>query len=372
MPSAADQVIPPAGSRGGQISSLTALRGVAAWWIVLFHFDSYLQPYIPSWFFYLISKGYLAVDLFFCLSGFVIFFNYGNLNFAAAREVGVFYLKRFAKIYPLHLLTICLYMLLVGLLMMTHRSIADERFSVSSLLFNLFLVQDWATTRELTWNIPSWSISAEFAAYLLFPAVAIMVRGTGGRLLPSLTMILVLLCFLNFFYVSVDFQIGKEISTLGVVRCLAQFSIGAVLARLYQAWPQPHLLLRPFLLALAVVLFAAGLQRFESVMIPLALAALVFVVAHGKPGWLNHGWLVFIGEISYSTYMIHYIVRDIFKLSMVHADQTPPLSIVVAALLCVFAASVPLYYLVERPAQRRLTGRAKLKEIAPSATGQVA
>ena len=73
-----------------QIHALTSLRGIAAWWVVLFHFDTYLLPYIPVAVFQFIAKGYLAVDLFFCLSGFVIFLNYGKLKIASARAICAF------------------------------------------------------------------------------------------------------------------------------------------------------------------------------------------------------------------------------------------------------------------------------------------
>jgi peptidoglycan/LPS O-acetylase OafA/YrhL len=369
-----ERAISPSRVGGTQIHSLTAVRGLAAWWVVLFHFDAYLRPYLPVWIFDFVSRGYLAVDLFFCLSGFVIFFNYGGLNFASVREIRTFYLKRFAKIYPLHLFTICLYVSLLGVLLLTHRSIPEDRFSGESLLQNLLLVQDWNFASDLTWNVPSWSISAEFAAYLLFPALVVLVRLVAGRLAASLVAITLLLGLLNFFYVSKGFQIGAAIPVLGVVRCAVQFGIGMILAQLYLMRSFANRLARPFLFALAVLFFLLGLWKLESVMIPLAWAALVFAVALGdlKSGFLNWSWLIFVGEISYSTYMIHYFVRDIFKMALVKGGEVTPLQDVLLAFLVILAVSVPLYLLIERPAQKYLTARVRLKEIGPKPTGQAA
>jgi peptidoglycan/LPS O-acetylase OafA/YrhL len=369
-----DRAAPPLRFGGAQFHSLTALRGLAAWWVVLFHFDTYLLPYLPSWAFYLVSKGYLAVDLFFCLSGFVIFFNYGNLNVSSAREIRVFYLKRFAKIYPLHFFTICLYALLVGMLLLSHHGIPEQRFSGQGLLMNLFLVQDWGGAQDLTWNVPSWSISAEFAAYLLFPIAVTAIRASGGRLAASLLAILALLLLLNLFFAPADFQFGNAIPTLGVVRCITQFAIGALLARLYLAKSLTHPIVRPSLFALAGLFLAAGLWRWESALVPLAWAALVFAMARGdrKSGFLNQRWLVFVGEISYATYMIHYFVRDIFKLAFVHPGQTTPLYDMLLALLIVMAASIGLYFLIERPAQKYLTAKVRVKKISAGVTGQIA
>src|SRR3954470_1916035 len=373
MKSQPESALPPVRTRGRQILPLTALRGLAAWWVVLYHFDLYLFPYLPSWASYAISKGYLAVDLFFCLSGFVIFFNYGHLKSTNAHEVFKFYVKRWAKIYPLHLFAICLYVLLLSVLLLSHRAIPAERFSADGLLANIFLVQDWGTT-TLNWNVPAWSISAEFAAYLLFPIIVAAVRGTGGRLFLGLISIGCLVCLLNVFYAPQDFQLGSAINSLGVVRCAAQFCIGAVVARLYLQKRFDNFLVPLAFVALAVALLAAGLWRWESALIPLAWAALVFGIACGNLQWplLNQRLLVWVGEISYATYMIHYFVRDLFKLALVHAGQVTPLAYVILALLAVLGASVPLYFWLERPAQKYLTSKVKLKVITPAPRGQVA
>jgi len=369
-----DYAVSPVRFGGSQIHALTAVRGLAAWWVVLFHFDAYLEPYLPSWGFAFISRGYLAVDLFFCLSGFVIYFNYGNLAVTNMRDISVFYLKRLAKIYPLHIFTIGLYALLLGALLLSHHGIPDQRFSGQSLLANLFLVQDWGFATDFTWNVPSWSISAELAAYLLFPVIVVLVRATKGRIPVSLIAIALLLGLLNLFYAPTDFQIGKAISSLGVVRCVTQFTIGAILARLYLANAFTGRLVRPCLFALAVLFLYLGWWRLESAMIPLAWAALVFATARGDRarGFLNWRWVVFVGDISYATYMIHYFVRDIFKLALVHDGQVTPLSYVLLSLLVIFIVSVPLYLLVERPAQRHLTARFRSKAIGIGATSQTA
>jgi len=238
---------------------------------------------------------------------------------------------------------------------------------------NVLLVQDWAPA-DMTWNVPSWSISAEFAAYLLFPLVVLMARKIGRRIPVSLVAIVLLLALLNIFYASVDFNLGRGIWPLGALRCIAQFAIGAVLAQLYLTGSLLHRFVRPVFFGLSVLLLAFGLWRWESALIPVAWAALVFATARGdlKSGFLNQRWLVFAGEISYATYMIHYFVRDIFKLVLVHAGETTPLGYTVLALLTVLTASVPLYFLIERPAQKYLTANFRLQSIRPQVTGQVA
>src|ERR1700704_1066654 len=94
------------------IRSLTSIRGIAAWWIVLFHFREYTPLLDNASTGHVIGHGYLAVDLFFELSGFVIALNYGrffrNLNLA---EYLRFLGRRLARIYPLHLLMLLVFLL---------------------------------------------------------------------------------------------------------------------------------------------------------------------------------------------------------------------------------------------------------------------
>ena len=69
-----------------QIPALTAIRGIAAWWVVLYHFSEQLRFVVPSPALIAIGRGYLAVDLFFVLSGFVIALNNAAMFEAATVE----------------------------------------------------------------------------------------------------------------------------------------------------------------------------------------------------------------------------------------------------------------------------------------------
>ena len=169
---------------------------------------------------------------------------------------------------------------------------------------------------------------------------------------------------MNIFYSSTAYRIGSSIETLGVVRAATQFAIGAILARIFLAAPPARPFSPLWLYALSAVLLLAGFNTFETVFIPLAWAGLVFALAWGDNalGWLNHRWLVFVGHISYATYMIHYFARDVFKLALVRAGEVTPAYLVFMVLIVIFCASVLLYNFVERPAQMFLNE--KLKQIS--------
>jgi peptidoglycan/LPS O-acetylase OafA/YrhL len=187
-----------------QLASLTPLRGIAALWVVIFHFCWYFPGVHPERYTGAVYKGYLAVDMFFVLSGFVITHVYkeGFAHRVTGRRYREFLKARVARIYPLHITVLLLFVATATAERAANYALRGsfepipllgER-SLGGLLANLVMLQGlWA--RELSWNDPSWSISLEFLAYLLFPllfpllwrAGAAAKAGLGGLLLVALT-----------------------------------------------------------------------------------------------------------------------------------------------------------------------------------------
>src|SRR5690348_15459747 len=95
-----------------QISPLTSVRGLAAWWVAIYHFREYLPLPPESWILAVIARGFYAVDLFFILSGFVVQLNYSHLFVVPTkRSFHEFAIARFARVYPLHLFVMGLFLL---------------------------------------------------------------------------------------------------------------------------------------------------------------------------------------------------------------------------------------------------------------------
>src|SRR5258708_40084565 len=98
------------------MANLTNLRGIAAVWVVLFHFQSLIVQVILPQQTKLVAKGYLMVDLFFIMSGFIICHVYQQ-SFQAGLTAGSFrrfIVARFARIYPLHLFTLLFLIILIA------------------------------------------------------------------------------------------------------------------------------------------------------------------------------------------------------------------------------------------------------------------
>src|SRR4051812_24063929 len=168
----------PATDRSGAVrgperrhDGLTRLRLVFIGWVVVFHLDLLLRLTMDlPWLRPLIETGYLGVDGFFLLSGFVLWLGYGSRPPTDVVSLGQFWLRRFARTWPLHALVLLALAALVGLVVAMGGRIHDpERFGLRDFLLQAVLVHAWETTERLTWNSPSWALSVEWAGYLAFP-----------------------------------------------------------------------------------------------------------------------------------------------------------------------------------------------------------
>ena len=341
-----------------ELRALTGIRGIAAWLVVLYHARLMLTGFVPEWGIAVFAKGYLAVDFFFMLSGFVIGYNYGP-KFAGRgiAASGPFLWRRFARIWPLHAVILAAMVAFVAVLAATGRDYSA--YPLAELPLHILLLQNWGFTHDLSWNHPAWSISTELAAYLAFPLFILVVkwerRSTGvlllamGGLLAGIHLV---------FLLAGHDTLGSDIPRLGLVRCLAEFAIGTILCVLWQRWKgKPGA--ASLALLVAGLLVAGGLLAGlpETAFVPASLAAALLALAcdrgmlartfgSGVPHWL--------GEISYSTYLAHFFLLILFKIAFVDASLQMGPGGLVGYLLLVLVASAALYYGVERPGQRWL------------------
>src|SRR5260370_4584394 len=159
-----------------ELPALSSLRGIAAVMVLLYHssFSAFhFAGGAPPW---LWSGGSLAVDLFFFLSGFVLTHVYARRleRDRSWRTSGRFLWARFSRIYPASLFTTVVFVLAftVGGLSFP----AGVSFTKQLIASLLLLQVPWL--HDIVINSPSWSLSAEWYAYLIFPFIAPMI----GRL----------------------------------------------------------------------------------------------------------------------------------------------------------------------------------------------
>lgn len=155
---------------------LTAIRGIASLWVVGHHWLPSASRHLGAIF----DPGFLAVDLFFILSGLILARVHARLTTA---ELPDFYLRRVFRLYPLHL--VCLAWL-VGIVSPNLASMEWLTLAGSAALIHPFLASAALA------NPPSWSIGVELGCYLAFPLLLAGLRRLDGRVVPTV-MVLALL-----------------------------------------------------------------------------------------------------------------------------------------------------------------------------------
>jgi peptidoglycan/LPS O-acetylase OafA/YrhL len=345
------------------IAPLTSLRWFLAWWVCIYHLTiPEVAPLPAGWLEPLRAHGYLAVDGFFVLSGFILAHVYrSQFQRFDQRTYARFLVARLARVYPAHLATLLamLLMLLAATQLAGLSPRVAERFSAREFLLHLSLLHAWGLSSQLAWNFPSWSISAEWFAYLCFPLVHMLVlRARGpGRPLAVIAAGLAGLAALEGFGphgggLSYTFEFA-------LVRIGCEFSIGAALLMLAQPWmagwtspdrgrPRPH-----GLVGLAAAL--AGPFLLPDTLSVGLLALLILLLSHpddllGRA--LDRRWLIYGGETSYAVYMVHGLFQwlAIQAVRTVGPIQAAPGWLRLAVLvLIVHVAAMVLYRLVEVP-----------------------
>jgi peptidoglycan/LPS O-acetylase OafA/YrhL len=344
-----------------RLDALTGIRGVAAWLVVFYHVRASIHQIVPQDVIALCAKGYLAVDLFFVLSGFVLWFNYGErLHEGGRAQVWPFLWRRFSRVWPLHAFILAVFVALALALVATGNP--NPRYPLAELPLHFLLIQNWGFTDHLRWNDPAWSISTEFAAYLVFPLIAATVR--WERLsAPALLTIALGLCagIAVLFTAAGTGSLGEHIVSLGLWRCLAEFSLGVVACLLWRKWHGKAGAAAWTAIGSAAILSAGlGLGLPETVFVPALFFSAILALSLDRGPMaraLSTRAAVYLGEISYSTYLSHFLLWIVFKMAFVGHDLQIGWPGLAGYMAMVAAASVCLYHGVEKPAQKWLNAR---------------
>jgi peptidoglycan/LPS O-acetylase OafA/YrhL len=350
------------------LNRLTGIRAVAALFVVFFHFGDSLVTLFP-WLSFLrpfYKSGDMGVDLFFLLSGFILSLNYlDKFREFSQRSYFQFLGARLARIYPVHLFTLLL--LTVFVLSARHLDLKTNvaHYSGFTWVTNVFLIQVWpGFNRGLTWNFPSWSISAEWFAYLLFPFLAIgITRSKRPFQWGSLALCLY----------AVPSLVGLEQNSVrwALLRVSSEFLTGCFLFRIYRSGikcPVP-----PWLSGLACISICAIGSYFDvsrALSLPF-FALLIWGLATYPNGFLSGRAAVYWGKVSYSLYMTHGLCQICLNrvLPVSHYQSASTFiraDIVTVYSLLILLSAVLTYHLVEEPAREWLSPSGHRKVLGAS------
>jgi peptidoglycan/LPS O-acetylase OafA/YrhL len=292
------------------IYALEGLRGIAAFIVALYHGWVSGVTDIP-----LITNGWVFVDLFFVISGFVMCHVYRH-HLSTRVELAAFFIRRFGRLYPLHVAT-----MVVAIAAILGRQGLKELsgrmgFSLGQHPAHFDLVDTWRVVSNLlmvhglgfgrAYNSPAWSISTEIWTYVLFAATVFLLgrKAAIAWIVLSLTGLTVCLALK---VPSLDIVDG-----FAFFRCVYGFFIGACIPLVNVRWrPSAMLLGASQLLALSTSTAMVWLASDYPVLtfaLPFAFGWLVLSLstdAGPVAGWLRHGLFQRLGRLSYSIYMVH-------------------------------------------------------------------
>jgi peptidoglycan/LPS O-acetylase OafA/YrhL len=342
-------------SRSPEIIDLTICRAIFAAWVFTYHVDLHanfstaLGPFAG-----LVRRGYLGVDGFFLLSGLILARVHPELAQSPA-GAPQFWLRRLARLYPVHLAVILLLatVTLIGLsLGMTPRD--PGRFTLASLIQNLLLIQGWGVADQLAWNYPSWSISTEWAGYLLFPALWFGI----ARLPTGLCACLAALCLPVLALVDSRFHGLNLTFAWSLLRFFPEFILGIATAKLLPGFAA-RLPARPVAaLGLAILLLGLRFRADAAAVTGLwaMLAAFAARAQSGRPGLLPAlPQLRFLGRLSYASYMSFGTIELFLAQLYRHEGWNPAqgkLAYTLAMTALTLLLALSLHSLVETPARR--------------------
>lgn len=348
---------------------ITALRFGAAIWVAIYTFWENLAGAGRSG---LVDKGYLGVELFFVLSGFILSHVY--LQAAGEKQFSYrgFLWARIARVYPLHLATLIGVGLLAAVALAAGMSVDGNVLSWPALPANLLMLHAWGLAPVAGWNHPSWSISAEWFAYLCFPLFAFVFWRLRDKPVAAVVGAAAFLTVLYFVFEQVaGFPLTEATFRWGALRIVPCFALGCALYLVYRKAP----LKAPWTASaasFALMILSAALGLWDGITVLFAGALILSLASlpNERAGVLASRPAVYLGEISYSVYMVC-VPWKLLSINLAAKLTDAPdkqlhifVWLAILALLPVVAAVS--YHLVERPDRKALRGMADQRKKSSS------
>ncbi|SFT29769.1 acyltransferase [Methylobacterium sp. yr668] len=326
-----------------RISELDSLRGIAALSVVIYHYTS-IYPrlisgrnleFVPQ-----VHVGYFGVEIFFMISGFVIF---QSVNSAATFRD--FFLARFARIFPAYWLSILIVVAISAL---------DDRakgFSTEDMLVNLTMLQALVGVHHL--DEVYWTLTYELCFYACIVLAVYACRTTGLRIEVPLLIWLVSETIIR----AAGIQMPYRISLIFLLNYGQFFIIGVSFFLIYHRSSRP--------LTYIVLLWAVAMSAFGAnphtpasgfkayFWIALACTCVFYWAVFLKPAVTRSPVLIHLGRISYSLYLAHASVGYFLLRKLDQIGIPDPLAVLLAIASAIIIAHF-MNILVEVPGQRLL------------------
>jgi len=329
------------------IKAFEGVRGLAALIVALYHLDAGTRS------FSLIRHGYIFVDLFFVLSGFVICASYST-RMESVEAFKSFVIRRFGRLFPLLAFSTFFYIVAFNAIVLLKNLAISHGFGAAlsnpaaleylvpnglEIVSTLTFTHSLGLFDRLILNTPTWSISAEFYAYLLFAAACLFLKGKS-RLVAFAAFILIAFTVIAWASISIYGCLDKgdcntQTFDFGFPRCVLSFFLGALTYKLKKVVkPGPELFQLPALALLVAYFWQVENIPALSFLPPCIFAVFVFSISsdRGPMTWLfNRKFSQVLGQRSYSIYLMHLPLVLFFDLLAKRANGMLSGTVVVAS-----------------------------------------
>ena len=343
------------------IRALTGVRGVAAAVIVAYHFGDVQLYGGGSAAYYRIPHGYLPVDLFFMLSGYVIGLTYKDaFGSGRLKHYATFMLKRVARLYPAYIAIGLLYVAKIALGLSGQDTLS--MFSLSDVVGNLLMMTGWGLHIQPLIGV-SWAASAEMGSYLLLPLLLLVTV----RRSPLVCGLAVLAALLAIVAVSLSgrgssgpLDVVNGNSFYPLLRAIAGFTLGLAIFRFSGVLDRLSMTAQDVLLAAILVailtsgIWAAGDRPLYLLFIP--LVAVLSRDGRLAQALFGNAIVYRLGIISYSIYLIHPLFVSFAVRAWRHFGETGSVYIAASAVcfVAIWLLSEKSYRLIEMPGRKAI------------------
>jgi peptidoglycan/LPS O-acetylase OafA/YrhL len=344
------------------LPALTGVRFLLAFWVVLHHISgkglmlSSFTSSLPAPMQVLIRGGYLAVQTFFVLSGFVLAQNYATAKWDTG-SLRRYVAARIARIYPVYVFSLLVVSPFIWDAMIRPTRTAGHKISLITAY--TFLLQGWKGNLGVGWNTPAWTLSCEFFFYMCFPLLLPSLMKAGKAwLIGVLALTLVVPIVLRQYGVPGEWK---------PVYHLSDFVAGIAASRIFDLsharWRGKGLwLYLPATIAGALlIVYPETMQGtygdLNAGLRPLNVLALLGLAYGGGflAKWLSGSTMDYLGKASYSLYILH--VPVLWWYSQWAVQRHSGLSRLAASvlyILIVVGTSVLVFRWVEVPMNKRV------------------
>jgi peptidoglycan/LPS O-acetylase OafA/YrhL len=358
-----------------EIRPLTGVRGVAALIIVIYHYGKFHLDHVND--VWAVPHGYLPVDLFFMLSGFVIGYVYrDDLHPESSQNYKIFLIKRFARLYPAYIVISAFYVLKIGLGLTGEETFA--RFDWLDAIGNLLLLTGWGLNIYPLIGV-SWASSAELGSYFAAPVLMKYTLEKDVRWWAACVVLsLIGICLISYSGqgASGPLDVVDRNSFLPLCRAIIGFTLGLATLR-YAPYLDRLSATTQDVLVIAILALMIALAVFTAEDLPIYLLFVPFIAILSRDGraaqaLFGNRLVYHLGVISYSIYLFHPLFLTFAERSSRHFGST--MTAYVLCTLACFAAIWLLSYLsyrfVEMPGRqfviRLLSPRAAAATVRPA------